>query len=280
MKSSKLNICVVGCGYVGLPLINELSRYFEVIGYDNNKNKIKNLIKGLDITKQLDLKSIKNRTNIFTYNQRDIIKSNIYIICVPTPIDRKKPDLSHIRKASQMVGKCLNKNDIVIYESTVFPGCTEEICIPILENYSNLIENKDFFVVILLKELNPGDKKNLLKNTVKIVGSNSPKALDIMKRIYKRVVKIKNGLHITKSIKVAETAKILENVQRSINISLINEISIICKRLKIDTYSVLEAASTKWNFIKYKPGLVGGHCIAIDPYYLAYKAKKLTSIPD
>ena len=124
MKSSKFNICVVGCGYVGLPLINELSRYFQVIGYDNNKNKIKNLIKGLDITKQLDLKSIKNRANIFTYNQKDIIKSNIYIICVPTPIDRKKPDLSHIRKASQLFGKCLNKNDIVIYESTVFPGCT------------------------------------------------------------------------------------------------------------------------------------------------------------
>ena len=280
MKNSKLNICVVGCGYVGLPLINELSRYFEVIGYDNNKDKIKNLIKGLDTTKQLDLKSIKNRTNIFTYNQRDIIKSNIYIICVPTPIDRKKkPDLSHIRKASQMVGKCLNKNDIVIYESTVFPGCTEEICIPILENYSKLTENKDFFCGYSPERINPGDKKNLLKNTVKIVGSNSPRALEIMKRIYKRVIKIKNGLHVTKSIKVAETAKILENVQRSINISLINEISIICKRLKIDTYSVLEAASTKWNFVKYKPGLVGGHCIAIDPYYLAYKAKKLKINP-
>ena len=178
-----------------------------------------------------------------------------------------------------MVGKCLNKNDIVIYESTVFPGCTEEICIPILENYSKLTENKDFFCGYSPERINPGDKKNLLKNTVKIVGSNSPRALEIMKRIYKRVIKIKNGLHVTKSIKVAETAKILENVQRSINISLINEISIICKRLKIDTYSVLEAASTKWNFIKYKPGLVGGHCIAIDPYYLAYKAKKLNINP-
>ena len=194
-------------------------------------------------------------------------------------IEKKNQILVILEKHHNLFGKCLNKNDIVIYESTVFPGCTEEICIPILENYSNLIENKDFFCGYSPERINPGDKKNLLKNTVKIVGSNSPKALDIMKRIYKRVVKIKNGLHITKNIKVAETAKILENVQRSINISLINEISIICKRLKIDTYSVLEAASTKWNFIKYKPGLVGGHCMAIDPYYLAYKAKKLNINP-
>ena len=163
--------------------------------------------------------------------------------------------------------------------STVYPGCTGEICIPILEKLSKLKENKDFFCGYSPERINPGDKKRLLKNTIKIVGSNSPKALNTMKNIYKKIIKIKNGLHIVKNIKTAEMAKLLENVQRSINISLINEISMICKKLKIDTYSVLKAASTKWNFVNYKPGLVGGHCIAIDPYYLAYKAKKLSVKP-
>lgn len=273
-------ICIIGCGYVGLPLIYELSKYFKVIGYDSDKEKIRRLKNGLDNTKQLSLISLKKIQGNFTSNKKEISDNNIYIICVPTPINHKKePDLNQLKDASKIVGKILKKNDVIIYESTVHPGCTEEICIPILEKLSKLEYNKDFFCGYSPERINPGDKKRLLKNTKKIIGSNSSKAIKIMKIIYKKVIKIKNGLHIVNNIKIAEMAKLLENVQRSINISLINEISMICKKLNIDTYSVLEAASTKWNFINFKPGLVGGHCIAIDPYYLAYKAKKLKVQP-
>jgi len=280
LKKNRFNICVIGCGYVGLPLIYELSKNFKIIGFDTDKIKINKLNQGLDNTNQLDIIKIRKLKKLFTFDQTKIKDCNVYIVCVPTPINsKKKPNLQHIKSASKIIGNNLNKNDLVIYESTVFPGCTEDICIPILESISKLKEGRDFYCGYSPERVNPGDKKNLLKNTVKIIGSNSHKTTFLMKSIYKKIVKIKNGLHVVKGIKIAEMAKILENVQRSINISLINEFSMICKKINIDTYSVLRAASTKWNFVNYQPGLVGGHCIAIDPYYLSYKAKELKLNP-
>ena len=267
-------IAVIGIGYVGLPLAVELSNHFNVIGYDENKSKINNLKIGIDNNQQYFKKKILKKNLFFTSNKNEITNAETYIVCVPTPVTKKNlPNLKYLKKASILIGNTIKKNQTVVFESTVYPGCTEEVCIPLIEKYSNLKINKDFYCGYSPERINPGDKINKLGSIKKIVSSSSKKGLNIIKNIYKKIIFA--GLHEAESIKVAEAAKILENIQRSINISLINEVSLIFRKLKINTNEVLNAASTKWNFIRFKPGLVGGHCIAIDPYYLTYKAKKV-----
>ncbi len=257
----EFNICIVGLGYVGLPLLLKLSRFFKVIGYDNDKKKIRFIKKKYKKIKVFNsLESIKN--------------SNIYIIAVPTPIYKnKKPNLTLLKNATVEIAKFLNKKDIIIYESTVYPGTTEEICVPILENISQLKFNKDFFVGYSPERINPGDKKHTIENTVKIISASNKNTLKILNRIYSAIVFA--GIHKVSNIKTAESVKIIENVQRDINIGIINEFSKIFRALNLDTYEILKAASTKWNFINLKPGLVGGHCISVDPYYLLHKSKKV-----
>ncbi len=267
-------IAIIGLGYVGLPLAIALGKKDFVTGYDNNINKIKYLKKGIDKNKIFTKYQIKNSKVNFTYDKKYLKKCNVFIVCVPTPVNKKNlPDLTYLKKASEIIGKNLSKRDLVIFESTVYPGCTEEFCIPIIEKKAKLSINKDFYCGYSPERINPGDKKNKLKNISKIISSSSKIGLIKMKQIYKKIIDA--NLYETENIKVAEAAKLLENIQRSINISLINEVSLIFRKLKINTHEVLEAANTKWNFITYKPGLVGGHCIAIDPYYLTYKARKV-----
>lgn len=271
-------IGIIGLGYVGLPLAIALAKKDLVVGYDNNDDKIKYLKKGIDVNKNFSKYQIKTSKVEFTYNEERLKKCNVFIVCVPTPVNKKNlPDLSYLKQASELVGSNLNTGDLVIFESTVYPGCTEEFCIPIIEKKSKLSINKDFDCGYSPERINPGDKKNKLKNISKIISSSSKRGLLKMRGIYKKIIDA--NLHEAKSIKVAEAAKILENIQRSVNISLINEVSLIFRKLKINTHEVLEAASTKWNFINFKAGLVGGHCIAIDPYYLTYKARKVGMNP-
>jgi UDP-N-acetyl-D-glucosamine/UDP-N-acetyl-D-galactosamine dehydrogenase len=274
-------ICIVGLGYVGLPLSIAFSEQkINVIGYDSSLKRIKELNASKDINGEFskeELNSLKN--TVFTNNSTDIIKANIYIITVPTPINKNKnPNLKPLLKASEIVGKNLSLNNIVIYESTVYPGCTEEECVPVLELNSGMTFNKDFFCGYSPERINPGDKIRRLKDIVKVTsGSNSETALKI-DSLYKKIIEA--GTHLAPSIKVAEASKIIENVQRDVNISLMNELAIIFNKIGIDTTDVLKASSTKWNFLNFKPGLVGGHCIGIDPYYLAYKAQQVGYTPN
>lgn len=270
----KKKLSILGVGYVGLPLAIEFSKFYNVVGYDQNKYKISNLKLGIDDNQQYKKNIILKSKIKFTCDPKDLIDSSFFIVCVPTPINHKKlPNLNYLRKACISIGKVLKKNNTIIFESTVYPGCTEEFCLPLIEKYSKLKMNTDFLCGYSPERINPGDKKNKLNNIVKIISSSSSKGLKTVKILYQKIIKAE--LHESKSIKIAEAAKILENIQRSVNISLINEASLIFRKLKINTHEVLEAASTKWNFIKFKPGLVGGHCIAVDPYYLTYKAKKV-----
>ena len=271
-KIKNLKLAVIGLGYVGLPLALELAKKNSVIGFDINKKRINELIAGIDKNLEFKKKEIKN-INLITYtnNTQHLKSSNCYIISVPTPIDEfKKPDLNPLLKASEIVGKVINKGDIVIYESTVYPGCTEEQCVPILEKFSKLEFNKDFFCGYSPERINPGDKKNTISNIKKITSGSTPEIATIVNDLYSGIIKA--GTHKAPSIKVAEAAKVIENTQRDLNIALINELSMLFNRMKIDTQAVLEAAGTKWNFLPFKPGLVGGHCIGVDPYYLTYKA--------
>lgn len=279
MKIKKKDkIAIVGVGYVGMPLFFELSNYFHTVGFDINKKKINELRKGLDRNLQFSKKDLKKVKNFFSYSVNDLKDCNIYIVCVPTPLNNnKKPDLRYLKNSCKLISQILKRGDLIIFESTVFPGCTEEICIPLIEKISSLKLNQDFMVGYSPERVNPGDKKKKIKNIKKIVSGSSLEALKKIKNIYSRIVKA--GIHVAPSIKVAEAAKILENVQRSINISLINEAAVIFNKLNIETKDVLEAASTKWNFLKYQPGLVGGHCIAVDPYYLTYKANQINLKP-
>ena len=274
-------ICIIGLGYVGLPLSLAFSQKgLKVIGYDSSLKRINELKKSKDINGEFSKEELMSLENIlFTNKTSDIDIANIYIITVPTPINKaKNPNLKPLLKASKTVGKSLSKNDIVIYESTVYPGCTEEECVPILEINSGMIFNKDFFCGYSPERINPGDKKRKLKDIVKVTsGSNSETAKKIDK-LYKKIIEA--GTHLAPSIKVAEASKIIENVQRDVNISLMNELAIIFNKMEIDTTDVLKASSTKWNFLNFKPGLVGGHCIGIDPYYLAYKAKQFGYTPN
>jgi len=274
-------ICIIGLGYVGLPLSLAFSQKgLKVIGYDSSLKRINELKKSKDINGEFSKEELMSLENIlFTNKTSDIDIANIYIITVPTPINKaKNPNLKPLLKASKTVGKSLSKNDIIIYESTVYPGCTEEECVPILEINSGMIFNKDFFCGYSPERINPGDKKRKLKDIVKVTsGSNSETAKKIDK-LYKNIIEA--GTHLAPSIKVAEASKIIENVQRDVNISLMNELAIIFNKMKIDTADVLKASSTKWNFLNFKPGLVGGHCIGVDPYYLAYKAKQFGYTPN
>ena len=280
MDRENINIAIIGMGYVGLPLAIEFGKVFRTFGYDSNKSRISDLINGLDSTMEIESKELNNLQDLyFTSNIADIQNCNIYIICVPTPIDEEKnPDLNMVLSASSSIGKLIKKNDIVIYESTVYPGVTEEICVPILEKSSGLIFNEDFFCGYSPERINPGDKLHRLTSIVKVTSGSTPEIAEKIDKLYKNIISA--GTFQAKSIKVAEAAKVIENTQRDVNIALINELTIIFNKLGIDTEAVLDAAGTKWNFIDFRPGLVGGHCIGVDPYYLTHKAIKLGYYPE
>jgi UDP-N-acetyl-D-galactosamine dehydrogenase len=274
------NIAIIGLGYVGLPLAVEFGKFFNTIGFDISKSRINELISGKDKTLEVEEKDLKLSSKLtFTTNSRDLIHCNIYIITVPTPIDtNNNPDLKPLISSSQTVGGLLKNSDIVIYESTVYPGATEEVCVPILEKTSKLKFNENFYCGYSPERINPGDKNHRLSSIKKITSGSTPDIAEIVDELYKVIITA--GTHKTSSIKIAEAAKVIENTQRDVNIALINELSLIFKKLEIDTESVLEAAGTKWNFLPFRPGLVGGHCIGVDPYYLTYKALQLGFEPN
>ena len=278
---TEYKIAIVGLGYVGLPLAVAFSSKYEVIGFDTNNERVKELNEGYDRTLEIDqnhLKSVKERTT-YTSDLDLLKKCNIYIVTVPTPIDANNhPDLTSLKKSSESVGKVLKERDIVIYESTVYPGVTEEICVPILEQISGLTFNKNFFVGYSPERINPGDKDHTVTKILKVTSGSTPEIAQEIDSLYRSVIKA--GTHLTSSIKVAEASKVIENTQRDVNIALINELSLIFDAMDIDTKEVIEAAATKWNFIKLYPGLVGGHCIGVDPYYLTYKAEELGYKPN
>lgn len=271
-KEAKL--AVVGLGYVGLPLALEFAKKISVIGFDINEERLAKMRKGVDPSQELDESAFKDADIEFTSSLDKLREASFFIVAVPTPIDNhNQPDLSPVLGASRSVGKCLKKGDYVVFESTVYPGCTEEDCVPILEEVSGLKFGEDFKVGYSPERINPGEKVHTLPNTIKIVSGCDTESLDQIAKVYELVVK--PGVHRAPNIKVAEAAKIIENTQRDVNIALMNELSIIFSRIGINTYDVLEAAGTKWNFLKFYPGLVGGHCIGVDPYYLVYKANEL-----
>ena len=278
----KYQLTIVGLGYVGLPLAIEFAKKYKVIGFDIDKVRVKDILKGHDQTNEADLTSLKDvlvrktkELGLFlTSDLADIKASNIYIITVPTPIDQfKAPDLSQLVKASEMIGSVLKKGDIVIYESTVYPGCTEEDCVPVLEELSGLKYNKDFYCGYSPERISPGDKVNTLTKIKKVTSGSTPQIAEVIDQLYASIITA--GTHKASSMKVAEASKSIENAQRDLNISFVNELALIFDRIGIDTTEVIDAAATKWNFLKYKPGLVGGHCIGVDPYYLAHKAQSL-----
>jgi UDP-N-acetyl-D-galactosamine dehydrogenase len=274
MKNNNFKVGIVGLGYVGLPLAIEFGKKFNSLGYDISKEKVDNFRRKLDPSKNVNKNEFYLSKKLFFTNEPKLLaKCKYIIICIPTPIKiNHKPDLSMLKNATIAVAKNLKKKSIIIYESTVYPGCTEDFCVPIIEKYSLLKWKKDFNVGYSPERINPGDKVHNVKNITKIVSADSNIAAGQIFNLYSYIIK---KLHIVSSIKIAEAAKIIENTQRDLNIALMNEFSIICKKLKIDTQEVISAAATKWNFIKFIPGLVGGHCIGVDPYYLAYKANIL-----
>ena len=280
MKDHK--IAIIGLGYVGLPLAIEFAKHFEVYGFDINEERIAELKEAKDKTLEADeavLKAVISTREDgnglrFTCNAEDIASCNVYIVTVPTPINVfKSPDLGPLLKASETVGKLLSEGDIVIYESTVYPGCTEEDCVPVLEKFSGLKFNEGFFCGYSPERINPGDKVNTLTKIKKVTSGSTPEIGIVINELYKTIITA--GTHLAPSLKVAEASKAIENAQRDVNISFVNELALIFDRIGIDTTDVIEAAATKWNFLKYKPGLVGGHCIGVDPYYLAHKAESL-----
>ena len=270
MKNKK--IALIGLGYVGLPLAVEFGKRFEVVGFDINQLRINDLNDGVDSNLEITPEEIKEAIHLsFTTNLDDIKDCEIFIITVPTPIDKnKKPDFTPLENSSGAVGTILKKGDIVIYESTVYPGATEDVCVPILEGRSGLVFNKDFYCGYSPERINPGDKKYRVTNIKKVTAGSTPEIANEVDELYQKIIIA--GTHKAESIKVAEASKVIENTQRDVNIALINELAIIFNKLGIDSESVLEAAGTKWNFLPFRPGLVGGHCIGVDPYYLAHKA--------
>ena len=277
-----MKIAIIGLGYVGLPLAHAFSFKYDIVGFDVAQWRIDELKNGTDRTLELNKAQVKEAISNnmqFTTSLDDIKDCNIYIVTVPTPIDKnKRPDLSPLIKASESVGSMLKKDDIVIYESTVYPGATEEDCVPILEKFSNLKFNKDFFCGYSPERINPGDKEHTVTKILKVTAGSTPEIGKKVNELYASVITA--GTHLAPTIKVAEAAKIIENSQRDINIAFINELAIIFNKLDIDTNAVLDAASTKWNFLPFKPGLVGGHCIGVDPYYLTYKAQQVGHNPE
>ncbi len=275
----KHRIAVIGLGYVGLPLAVEFGKIYPTVGFDTNPERIEELSGHYDRTKEIEPDEFNPAKYLkFALNKKDIIGCNIYIVTVPTPIDSyNRPDITLLKKASETVGSVLSKGDIVIYESTVYPGCTEEDCVPVLERSSGLKYNRDFFCGYSPERINPGDKAHRLPNIQKVTSGSTPETADIIDRLYASIITA--GTHKAPSIRVAEAAKVIENSQRDINIAFINELSIIFSKMGIRTRDVLAAARTKWNFLPFEPGLVGGHCIGVDPYYLTHKAEGLGYIP-
>ena len=267
-------IALIGLGYVGLPIALEFARKMAVIGFDINDKRVQKMKKGIDPSKELASEVFENTDITFISNPEDLRQASFFIVAVPTPIDEyNQPDLRPLISASITVGKVLKKGDYVVYESTVYPGCTEEDCLPVLEHESELKCGTDFKVGYSPERINPGDKVHTLTNTIKIVSGCDAESLEVIAQVYEQVITA--GVHRAASIKVAEAAKIIENTQRDVNIALMNELSIIFNRMDINTYDVIEAAGTKWNFLRFYPGLVGGHCIGVDPYYLVHKAKQV-----
>jgi UDP-N-acetyl-D-galactosamine dehydrogenase len=277
--STSPKIAIIGLGYVGLPLAIAFGHQYPTIGYDTNTKRVNELIEGKDHTLQSSTEAIKNVAHLrFTHELASIKDCNIFIVTVPTPVTaNKEPDLSYLLNATQSIGTILKKGDIVIYESTVYPGCTEEDCVPVLEQTSGLVFNKDFYCGYSPERINPGDRVHTLTTIQKITSGSTPAIADTIDQLYKTIITA--GTFKVSSIKVAEAAKSIENAQRDINISFVNELALIFDKMQIDTTEVLEAAATKWNFLPFKPGLVGGHCIGVDPYYLAHKASSLGHTP-
>ena len=285
---NELKIAVIGLGYVGLPLAVEFAKKYPVIGFDINDRRVHTLNDGYDYTLEIDddeLKSVQKKQHnlepgLFVTNKKSILaEANFYIVTVPTPVDKyNRPDLTALIKASEVVGEHLSKNDIVVYESTVYPGVTEDECVPVLEKKSGLKFNQDFYAGYSPERINPGDKEHTVSKIKKVTSGSTPEAAKKINAVYASIIEA--GTHMAPSIKVAEAAKVIENAQRDINIAFINELSKIFNHLNIDTNDVLEAAATKWNFLKFKPGLVGGHCIGVDPYYLAQKAMEVGYHPE
>lgn len=274
LLSKRKKLAVIGLGYVGLPLALEFARKFSVIGFDINEARIKLMNHGIDPSKELSEEAFLNTDIVFTNNLETLKEASFFVVAVPTPVDGfNKPDLRPVLSASKTVGKALKKGDYVVFESTVYPGCTEEDCLPVLESESGLKLNEDFKLGYSPERINPGDKKRTLRTVVKVVSGSDVESLDQVAKVYETVVDA--GVHRASTIKVAEASKIIENTQRDLNIALMNELSLIFDKMDINTYEVLEAAGTKWNFLKFSPGLVGGHCIGVDPYYLTNKAASL-----
>lgn len=274
LKNKDAKLAMIGLGYVGLPIALEFARDFSVIGFDINAKRVEMMRNNIDPSDELPPEAFKGCDIQFSADQADLKEARFFIVAVPTPIDESKlPDLNPVISASRTVGKALKKGDYVVFESTVYPGCTEEDCIPVLEEESGLKFGEDFKVGYSPERINPGDKEHTIRTILKIVSGSDEEALDQIAKVYEVVVDA--GVHKAPTIKVAEAAKIIENTQRDVNIALINELSIIFGRMGVNTYDVLEAAGTKWNFLNFRPGLVGGHCIGVDPYYLTHKAKQL-----
>ena len=280
--TSRAKIAVIGLGYVGLPLAHAFSEKYDVVGFDISQWRIDELGNGIDRTLELSESQVKEAIANgmqFTNVLENIADCNVYIITVPTPVDKhKKPDLTPLIKASESIGKVLNKDDIVIYESTVYPGATEEVCVPVLEEFSGLRFNEDFFCGYSPERINPGDKEHTVTKILKVTSGSTPEIGKRVDELYQSIITA--GTHLAPSIKVAEAAKVIENSQRDINIAFVNELAIIFNKLGIDTEAVLEAAGTKWNFLPFRPGLVGGHCIGVDPYYLTHKAQEVGYKPE
>mgnify|MGYP006275463147 CR=1 FL=1 len=280
MKTQTIKLAIIGLGYVGLPLAVEFGRIRSVIGFDINAKRIDELRSGNDFTLETTSEELQAAIYLtYTTDIDDLRQSNVYIVTVPTPIDSyKQPDLTPLLKASETVGRVLKKDDVVIYESTVYPGCTEEDCVPILEKYSGLKFNQDFFCGYSPERINPGDKEHRLTTIKKVTSGSTPFVAELVDKLYNEIIAA--GTHRAENIKVAEAAKIIENTQRDLNIALINELALIFNKMNIDTEAVLKAAGSKWNFLPFRPGLVGGHCIGVDPYYLTHKAQSIGYHPE
>ncbi|WP_071058505.1 Vi polysaccharide biosynthesis UDP-N-acetylglucosamine C-6 dehydrogenase TviB [Pelistega sp. MC2] len=280
MKLEDIKLAIVGLGYVGLPLAVEFGKKRDALGFDINQKRIAELQSGVDHTLEVSSEELKEASHLrFSADNQELGKSNTFIVTVPTPIDDyKQPDLTPLVKASETIGKVLKKGDIVIYESTVYPGATEEVCVPVLEKFSGLTYNKDFFAGYSPERINPGDKQHRVSTIKKVTSGSTPEVADVVDELYRSIITA--GTHKASSIRVAEAAKVIENTQRDVNIALINELALIFNRLGIDTQAVLEAAGTKWNFLPFRPGLVGGHCIGVDPYYLTHKAQAIGYHPE
>ncbi|HEY9133716.1 MAG TPA: Vi polysaccharide biosynthesis UDP-N-acetylglucosamine C-6 dehydrogenase TviB [Dyella sp.] len=273
-------IAIIGLGYVGLPLAVEFGKRYDTVGFDINQARVEQLRAGVDHTLEVDAEELTSSPHLrFSGRLEDLADRNVYIVTVPTPIDAaKRPDLTPLIKASQTLGRVLTPGNIVIYESTVYPGCTEEVCVPILERTSGLVFNRDFFAGYSPERINPGDKQHRVTSILKVTSGSTPEIADYVDRLYGSVIVA--GTHKASSIKVAEAAKVIENTQRDLNIALVNDLAILFNKLGIDTLDVLQAAGTKWNFLPFRPGLVGGHCIGVDPYYLTHKAQEVGHHPD